>query len=162
MRSRDMSARRRKEPPVRALFQDKIHKPTLINGSQDEFTPARMLFWAFTRVRRRPTTRGAARRIGVQATVPTIRSAWSIQRTSPPRPRAADQPRRRRARPTNPPRRQTTRSAPTKAPWLTRRAPPQCAPMPSSSCPTAASVACGNRSYSRAAAQRLRLCRSRP
>ena len=36
MRSRDMSASRKKEPPVRALFQDKIHKPILSHGSQDD------------------------------------------------------------------------------------------------------------------------------
>jgi len=63
MRFRYKSARRSQGSPVRVQFQYPIHQPTLNKGSQAEFALARTLFLAFSRIRHRPTTRGAARRI---------------------------------------------------------------------------------------------------
>ena len=82
MHFRYMSARRSKGPPVSILFPYKIHQLPLNQGSQGEITLARTLFWTFTRVSHRPTTRGAARRIGVQRVMNSRRSE-ELQRDTP-------------------------------------------------------------------------------
>lgn len=82
MRVRYMSVNRSHGPPVRAQFLHPIHQPTLNKGSQGEFALARTLFLAFSRIRHRPTTRGAARRIGVQRVMNSRRSE-ELQRDTP-------------------------------------------------------------------------------
>jgi hypothetical protein len=55
-----MQAKRSKGTPACAQFQDKIHQPTLVQGSQDELAPVSPLFFILPRNSSRDRPCGAA------------------------------------------------------------------------------------------------------